>query len=563
MKTGQWAMVVSGCLLVSLSPCLLVSTKAADPALTAAERALQKAGAATDGPGLLAYIRRHTLSDEEQARLAAAVQQLGANEFEEREKASRELVAAGRAALSVLRPALGDRDLEIARRARRCLEEIEQAPTLSLMAQAARLVAERRPPGAVSVLLAYLPCVEDDGVEDAFFAALEAVGLPEGKADPALAAALNDSRPLRRAAAAHVLGQAHASAVRRPVLALLGDTEPRVRFEAAAALLRAGHKEAVPVLAALLTEAPLALACQAESVLFWAAGDAGPESAPGPGDDDASRRNSRNAWETWWKTNADKVDLSRLQGEEPQRGRTLVCEYDGPEGGRVWEAGKDGKARWQVAGLQGPNDAQPLPGGRFLVAERNGNRVSERDRTGRVLWQHAASGPPIACQRLSNGNTLVVTFHELYEVAPDQHRVHGHRDPEGFRHALKLRNGHVVYVTPLGRVVELDAAWKEPVRKLLPSSYGPGASFWASIEPLPGGRFLLALGGASRVVEIDTSGKIVWECTLPSAVFATRLRNGNTLVCCFEGRCLVEVDRSGREVHKQVLQGRPFAVRRY
>jgi HEAT repeat protein len=567
METRRSA-VFTGCLLVSLSPFLLVSMKAADPggavdpALTAAERALEEAGAATDGPGLLAYIRRHTLSDADQERLAAAVRQLGSIEFEERERASRQLATAGRAALPLLRAALGDPDLEIARRARRCLEEVEQAPTLSLMAQAARLVAERRPPGAVTVLLAYLPCIEDDGVEDAFFAALQGVGLPAGQPDPALVAALTDSRPVRRAAAAHVLGQADAAAVRRPVLALLDDADPRVRFEAAAALLRAGHKEAVLPLAALLTEAPLTLACQAESILFWAAGESGPEAALGAGAA-ASRRKSRDAWESWWKTHADKVDLSRLQSEEPQRGRTLVCEFDGPGGGRVWEAGQDGKPRWQVAGLQGPNDVQPLPGGRFLVAERNGNRVSERDHTGRILWQHAASGPPIACQRLSNGNTLVATFHELYEVTPDQRKVHDHRDREGFRHALKMRNGHVVYVTPQGRVVELDAGWKDPVRKLAPSSYAPGASYWASIEPLPGGRFLLALGGASRVVEIDASGKIVWECTLPSAVFATRLRNGNTLVSCFEGRCLVEVDRGGKEVSKQTLQGRPFAVRRY
>jgi hypothetical protein len=55
----------------------------------------------------------------------------------------------------------------------------------------------------------------------------------------------------------------------------------------------------------------------------------------------------------------------------------------------------------------------------------------------------------------------------------------------------------------------------------------------------------------------------VWECTQSSAVFATRLRNGHTLISCFEGRCLVEVDRTGKEVAKQTLQGRPFAVRRY
>jgi hypothetical protein len=347
------------------------------------------------------------------------------------------------------------------------------------------------------------------------------------------------------------------------VLPLLEDPEPRVRFEAAAALVRAGHKEAVPVLAALLTDAPLPLACQAENILFWAAGDQpAPEAALGPGDA-VARRKSRDAWEAWWKNYADKINLENLQKEEPLRGWTLICEFDGPEGGRVWEAGKDGRMRWQVTGLQGPNDVHALPGGRVLVAERNGNRVTERDRAGKVLWQHACSGSPIACQRLANGNTLVATFNELYEVTPDQRKVFQHNNAQGYRHALKLRNGHLLYISSQGTVVELDAAGKKEVRSLKPSAYAPGATYWASVEPLPGGRYLLALGGAGRVVEIDASGKVVWECVQSSAVFATRLRNGHTLISCFEGRCLVEVDRAGKEVAKQSLQGRPFAVRRY
>ena len=53
-------------------------------------------------------------------------------------------------------------------------------------------------------------------------------------------------------------------------------------------------------------------------------------------------------------------------------GLTLVSEYDGhTQGGRVYELGKDGKERWAVTGLSGPNDVQPLPGGRVLIAERN------------------------------------------------------------------------------------------------------------------------------------------------------------------------------------------------
>jgi hypothetical protein len=36
------------------------------------------------------------------------------------------------------------------------------------------------------------------------------------------------------------------------------------------------------------------------------------------------------------------------------------------------------------------------------------------------------------------------------------------------------------------------------------------------------------------------------------------LANGNTLVCSFDGRALVEIDANGKEVGKLPLEGRPF-----
>src|SRR5437867_505130 len=70
------------------------------------ERMLREQGVATDGPSLLAFLRAQTPSAAEQARLAAAVEQLGHRSFAVRERASKALVAAGRPALPYLRPAL-------------------------------------------------------------------------------------------------------------------------------------------------------------------------------------------------------------------------------------------------------------------------------------------------------------------------------------------------------------------------------------------------------------------------------------------------------------------------
>ena len=216
--------------------------------------------------------------------------------------------------------------------------------------------------------------------------------------------------------------------------------------------------------------------------------------------------------------------------------------------------------RWQIKELSGPSDVQLLPGGRVLIAERNANRVTERDRKGAILWQHLDQQSPVSCQRLPGGNTLIASFGELYEVTPDGKKVH--TLPGSYRHAVRLRNGHIVYVTSDGNVTEMDATWKQ-IRTVLPEKYAAGAGYWASVEQLPNGRLLVALGGQSKVIEMDWTGKVHWEITQPNCVFAARLPNGNTLVSCFENRVLVEVDRTGKEVNSTKLQGRPFTVRRY
>src|SRR5437588_614184 len=66
-----------------------------------------------------------------------------------------------------------------------------------------------------------------------------ALGVRDGKLDPALAAALDDREPARRAAAALVLGRYGTSEQRAAVRRLLTDREAKVRLRAAQGLLAA------------------------------------------------------------------------------------------------------------------------------------------------------------------------------------------------------------------------------------------------------------------------------------------------------------------------------------
>jgi hypothetical protein len=550
-------------LLVTWSPGHLVSWSfsAADsePEYAFAERALRKAGASTDGPGLLAFIRARTLNETQRKELAKKVRALGSAEFEEREKVGRELVAVGRLALPYLRSAVNDPDLEIARRARGCIERIQRDPNPSLLSVAARLVKARRPHGATAVLLSTLPSVGDDSLEQTWLDALRALGWSEGRPEPQLVAALQDKRAICRAAAAHVLGRGPDAEVRRRVAALLNDADARVRFEAAAALARFGNKKAVAVLIALLEKEPFTLACQAEYLLRLLAEGRGPAASLDK-DEAGLRQECRSAWETWWSKESGRVDLARLQREQPPSGLTVACEDD-KDSGRVWAWGQSGQPCWEVPRLEGPKDVQLLSNGRVLIAEHHANRVSERNREGKLLWEYETSINPIACQRLANGNTLIATYEEVYEVTREGEKRFRHRERQGIRDARRLANGHLLYVAATGVLLEFDATGEHELRRIRPEDYAAGARVGARVEPLLNGRYLLALAGADRVIEIDSAGKIHWDCKIARPMAATRLRNGHTLIASLGDHCVLEVDRTGKEVNKLILRGRPVMVR--
>ncbi len=527
------------------------------PSLDYEEKTLREANVSTDGRSLLVFFRARTLTEDAKAKLVDLVRALGDDKFAVRERATEELKRAGRPAVKLLQGALTDPDLEVRRRAEDCLQAIEHGPNLALIEAASRLVAARRPPGAAEVLLAYLPSAEDDSVHEAVFQALAAVGSHDGRPEPAVTAALTDREPVRRAAAAFALGRTpeHQKWLRP----LLADPAPAVRFHAAVACFRGGDKSAANTLIALLTDAPLPLAWQTEELLGRAAGEQAPAISVGAGAEQ-ERRKCRAAWEAWWKDNADAVDLVKLDLDGRPLGLTVVCDCDVPEQqkGRIWECGADGKPRWQFDDVRNPSDFQVLPGGRLLVAEFQGNRVTERDRQGKVIWEHKVSTYPTTCVRLPNGNTFIATYSELLEVTPDGKTVSSRGSPAGSIYRVqRLRNGNLLFASSGGHVVETDATGKELRRVPL-----DGAGIWAGVELLPNGRYLVALYGINKVVEIDANGKVHWEVAVQTPSSATRLDSGNILVASMDARAVVEFDRGGKEVRKQMTQGRPFLARR-
>src|SRR5206468_4091377 len=106
------------------------------------EVTLSKAQVGGDGASLIAYFKSRMVSEPELRRIQAIVRQLGDDSYAVRERATGELIAAGLPAVAPLRLATKDPDVEIARRAERCLKKIERVPLAVVSAAAARVIAQ-------------------------------------------------------------------------------------------------------------------------------------------------------------------------------------------------------------------------------------------------------------------------------------------------------------------------------------------------------------------------------------------------------------------------------------
>src|SRR5262249_30277783 len=150
-----------------------------------------------------------------------------------------------------------------------------------------------------------------DGPEPArhIRAILADIGCPDGKPDPALIAALGDPLPLRRSAAAAAVSRAQNADALDAVRPLLKDADAEVRLRAALGLAARTDRTAVPVLLALLSDAPLDLAQEAEEFLVRGAGSGAPSvTLTGAMDE---RVKARKAWSDWWTDHGDKIDFTR------------------------------------------------------------------------------------------------------------------------------------------------------------------------------------------------------------------------------------------------------------
>ena len=173
----------------------------------------------------------------------------------------------------------------------------------------------------------------------------------------------------------------------------------------------------------------------------------------------------------------------------------------------------EGKLLWKYP-AERCNDVWALSNGNILF--NTGNGVKEVMRDKKVVFSYESKNEIYACQRLSNGNTFIG----------------------------ECNSGRLLEVNPDGKII------KEI--KLLPDSMNGGHTFMRNARKLANGNYLVAHYGLDKVCEYDTLGKLVLEIPITGGPHSViRLANSNTLIACSDHNGdprVVEVDKSGKIV---------------
>jgi outer membrane protein assembly factor BamB len=255
------------------------------------------------------------------------------------------------------------------------------------------------------------------------------------------------------------------------------------------------------------------------------------------------------------------VDLAKIDLTTRPLGYTLIAELTTTRrAGRVYELDAAGKLRWQLEVGRTVVDAEPVGPDRVLVTDYTNRTVTERTLKNDVVWQYSPRGSVLGARRLANGDTFVVCRNQIVQVDKDGKEVLAVPLDNGVAAAARFRDGRLAVLTAGGVLLHLDESGKE--LKSIPLN-SPVLTVGANIDVTPGGRVLVPLFSANKVVEVDGDGKVVWEAAVQQPNSVQRLPNGHTLVASRATQTVTELDRAGKEVRSFPTDGLPYrAVRR-
>ncbi len=224
--------------------------------------------------------------------------------------------------------------------------------------------------------------------------------------------------------------------------------------------------------------------------------------------------------------------------EQTGKPRRIVAADDSTH--RLAIIAANGSIEWELP-VTAIHDAWILPNGNILT-QQGWQRVVEVNREKKVVWEYDSAtangnqGKRVevhAFQRLANGTTMIV------ESGP-------------------------------ARIIEVDRLGRIQHEVALKVDHPNAHSDTRLARKLPNGHYLVAHEADGYVREYDNRGKVVWDYEVPlfgqekkgghgpeafgnSVFYATRLKNGNTLIGTGNGHSVLEVT-PGKEIVWKVTQ---------
>jgi hypothetical protein len=461
-------------------------------------RMLTDRGISTDAAGLRGFLESHVPGPEDGKRLKQTLDDLGHDEYAKREAAMQSLLARPPRSLDDLEKLANGNDPEVRWRAKLVLDSLRQ-PGNDLLYASLIVINSRKVQGLTDVVLGVAPLCQSESMQLAMSRALLATAPKDDAA--ILRKNLKHEDPRVRMACADALVGVIGEAAANDVLPLLDDPSDLVRFDAAAQLLDYKRAESLTTLGKLLLSEQLTVRNRSIHKLRSTLKVSLPYSGYEPPEDRA-----RHAAE-WQKT------IEANLNENPQASTPGTSSLSGPFSPQVV--------------LQSPRYR-----GLVLIGRDGGIQTKEVERTG--------------------GRTTATGVGTLLAVAPGTVQVH-ETDPEGKviwqskgldEHpiiAVRQKDGGTLVATTEGSLIELNANG-DMIRKTV-------IGVVVDLEPLPNGDVLLISFADSLVKQIDRTGKVLWQATLPGPPTSSCLaKDGHVLVTLQGPKQIIDLDLATKEM---------------
>ncbi len=501
------------------------------------EKTLADAGLKSDGNSLIQFLARRSEDKVDPIQIKALITKLGDDNFDIREQTSATLNAIGIAALPDLKTASKNPDVEISRRAKDCIQKIEEGSRKFVVAASVRLLGAKKPEGALTALINYSQFSELDQTTEDLIAAITATGSDNGTPSKIILEAIRGNKPLAKTICAEALANINPELFKKEALALLNSEEPRVRYKIALAFAKLGDKRSIEPLVSSISN----VSQWESSLLDHLLRKLLPSNMPAVGLPQPELQKE------WAKRTVDtsKIPEALLAFSAKNLGKTLVVLLDA---GRIIMLDSSNNILWKIDNLQFPLDAQIISDDKVLVAEHQGNKVTERNKKGEITWEKKIDGP-LAVQKLEDGSIFIASKSNVVFVDQKGREISEFTPPnnEPIMKANIASNGDICLVlsTPQGnaKFVRFDKNKKQVVSYDIDVRTSGG-----KVDILPNGNSLITEVYGNRVIEFNNEGKEVWNFECEQPVAAVRLPNGNTLVTSMTQMKALEVDPKGKEI---------------